>query len=74
MALRSNFTFAPAASRRKAAGHGIFGTIYVALGACGSSANPFFSSLYLVWSKRAAAPEGGDAKGRSKESAVKTYV
>jgi hypothetical protein len=41
-------TFDPAASRHKAPGHGIFATIYVALGGCGSSANPFFSSVYLI--------------------------
>jgi hypothetical protein len=35
----------PAAARR--AGPGIFGVIYVAIAARGSSANSFFSSLYL---------------------------
>jgi len=38
----------PAASRRKAAKPGTFGVIYVAVGRFGSSANPFFSSLYLI--------------------------
>jgi hypothetical protein len=44
-----NSTFGPAASRRKAArGRGAFEVIYVARSGCGSSANPFFSSLYLA--------------------------
>jgi hypothetical protein len=44
-----NCTFAPAASRRKGSrGHGTFGFIYVGAGWFGSSANPFFSSLYLI--------------------------
>src|SRR5262249_36512372 len=44
-----NSAFDPAASRRKAAGHGAFRVIYVALSGCGSSANPLISSLYLAW-------------------------
>jgi hypothetical protein len=44
-----NYTFGPAASRRKGGqGRGTIWVIYVAAGWFGSSANPFFSSLYLI--------------------------
>jgi len=44
-----NYTFSlrPAAARA-AGGRGTFWVIYVAAGWFGSSANPFFSSLYLI--------------------------
>jgi hypothetical protein len=44
-----NYTFGPAASRRKGGQRrGTIWLIYVAAGWFGSSANPFFSSLYLI--------------------------
>jgi len=49
----------PAAARRP--GAGIFRVIYVAIAACGSSANPFFSSLYLFRRSGSAAPRGSNA-------------
>jgi hypothetical protein len=70
-----NYTFGPAASRRKGGQRrGTIWVIYVAAGWFGSSANPFFSSLYLISLGSLAPPPGGQCRRSLKRRAVETHV
>jgi hypothetical protein len=67
-----NYTFGPAASRRKGGQRrGTIWVIYVAAGWFGSSANPFFSSLYLISLGAPHRRQAANAEGPSNDAPLK---